>query len=49
MLFNLFINDLFYFIHKANVHNYANDNTLSSFCNSIPNLIKILEHDQILT
>ena len=45
ILFNLFINDLFYFIQKANVHNYADDNTLSSFSNSIPNLIKILEHE----
>ena len=45
VLFYLFINDLFYFIQKANVHNYADDNTLSSFSNSIPNLIKILEHE----
>ena len=45
ILLNLFINDLFYFIQKANVHNYADDNTLSSFSNSIPNLIKILEHE----
>ena len=45
LLFNLFINDLFYFIKKANVHNYADDNTLSSFSNSIPNLIKILEEE----
>ena len=44
MLLNLFIKDLFYFIHKANVHNYADNNTLSSFSNTIPNLIKILEH-----
>ena len=35
ILFYLFINDLFYFIHKANVHNYAEDNTLSSYSNSI--------------
>ena len=30
ILFNLFINDLCYFIQKANVHNYADDNTLST-------------------
>ena len=30
---------------KASIHNYADDNTLSCFSNSIPNLIKILEHE----
>ena len=45
ILFNLFINDLFYFIKIANIHNYADDSTLSTFSNSIPNLIKILEEE----
>ena len=45
ILFNLFINDLFYFIQNANIHNYADDNTLSAFSNSIPNLIKLLEEE----
>eukprot|EP00918_Siedleckia_nematoides_P035713 GHVU01077570.1.p1 GENE.GHVU01077570.1~~GHVU01077570.1.p1 ORF type:complete len:106 (-),score=4.96 GHVU01077570.1:21-338(-) len=27
--FNIFINDLFYFIHNATLTNYADDNTLS--------------------
>ena len=45
ILFNLFINDLFYFIKKANIHNYADDNTLTSFSNSIQNLINILESE----
>ena len=45
ILFNLFLNDLFYFIQNANIHNYADDNTLSAFSNSIPNLIKILEEE----
>ena len=30
---------------KASIHNYVDDNTLSCFSNSIPNLIKILEHE----
>ena len=30
IIFNIFINDLFYFIKKANVHNYADDTTLST-------------------
>ena len=34
---------MFYFITKANIHNYADDNTLTTFSNSINNLIKILE------
>jgi hypothetical protein len=28
-LFNVFINDIFYFIDKGNLYNYADDNTLS--------------------
>ena len=31
MLFNAFLNDYFFCIRKASVHNFANDNTLSSF------------------
>ena len=45
ILFNIFINDFFYFIKKAEVHNYADDNTLSSFSNSISNLISLLEEE----
>ena len=29
-LFNCFFNDLFYFIDKASVHNFADDNSLSA-------------------
>ena len=43
ILFNIFLNDFIYFIETANVHNYADDNTLTSFSNSVSNLIKILE------
>ena len=45
IIFNIFINDLFYFIKKSNVHNYADDITLSTFSNSIPNLIRVLEDE----
>ena len=41
ILLNSFINDFFYFIKKVEVHNYADDNTLSSFSNSISNLISL--------
>ena len=33
MLFNAFLNDFFFCIRKAPVHNFADDNTLSSFQN----------------
>ena len=29
LLFNVFINDMFYFVRKGSLHNYADDNTLS--------------------
>ena len=48
-MFNIFLNDLFYFIKIANVHNYADDTTLSAFSNSIPNLLDLLEQDTELT
>ena len=31
ILLNCFFNDFFYFIEKANVHNFADDSTLSMF------------------
>ena len=39
ILFNAFLNDLFYYIENASVHNFADDNTLSSFAKTVnPNL-----------
>ena len=31
ILFNCFFNDFFYIIETANVHNFAEDNTLTDF------------------
>ena len=31
ILFNIFINDLFLWLSTANLHNFANNNTLSAF------------------
>ena len=45
IIFNIFLNDLIYFIEKCNIHNYADDNTLTSSSNSIANLVKDLEND----
>ena len=42
-LFNSFFNDFFYFIDKAAVHNFADDNSLSAFESNIKNLKIILE------
>ena len=45
IIFNIFLNDLIYFIEKCNIHNYADDNTITSSSNSIANLLKDLEND----
>ena len=45
LLFNIFFNDFFYFILVASAHNFADDNTLSSFAKTIENLISILESE----
>ena len=43
ILFNAFFNDFFFFIKHATVHNFADDNTLSSFANTFDKLKEILE------
>ena len=45
IIFNLFINDLFYFMKSSTLHNYADDNTISASSNSISNLIRTLESE----
>ena len=45
ILFNLYIYDLFLYTKKATLHNYADDNTLTAFSNSVPNLFRILEQE----
>ena len=37
ILFNLSINDLFFFIEIASMHNFADDNTLSAWEKQFPN------------
>ena len=44
-LFNCFFNDFFYFVDKASVHNFADDNSLSAFESNIKNLKLILESE----
>ena len=45
ILFNFYINDLFHFIKEASLVNYADDNTLTHFLNSLPQLIDVLEKE----
>ncbi|MCP3926640.1 MAG: hypothetical protein GY714_29115 [Desulfobacterales bacterium] len=39
ILFNFYINDLFYFITQATLHNYADDNTLAYFSKTLQSRI----------
>ena len=45
LLFNIFINDLFFFVEKSDVCNYADDNSLSVANISIEKIISALESD----
>ena len=45
ILFNLSINDLFFFVVLASLYNFADDNTLSAFTTTVSRLIKILESE----
>ena len=45
LLFNLSINDLFFSILIASVHNFADDNTLSAFAENVSKLINILQSE----
>ena len=44
ILLNIFFND-FFVILIASAHNYADDNTLTSFGKTLEDLIKKLEHE----
>ena len=43
ILLNIFFNDFFFFIPKASVHNFADDNTLCSFAKTLRGLVTILQ------
>ena len=45
ILFNCFFNDFYYSIKNANVHNIADDNTLTIFAQNVGTLISILESE----
>ena len=45
ILFNFYINDLFFFKKQANLYNYTDDNTLAYFSKIMPDLVKTLEKE----
>ena len=45
ILFNFYINDLFLFMKQATLHNYADDNTLAYFSESMSDLVNTLEQE----
>ena len=45
ILFNIFFNDFSFFIPRASVHNFADDNTLCSFAKALRELVTILQSE----
>ena len=43
IFFNIFLNDLFLWIKKSDLHNFAEDNTITATCNTLTGLLKTLE------
>ena len=48
LLFNIYINDLFYITNQTEVCNYADDTTFHACDLDLQNLIRRLEHDSII-
>ncbi len=48
LLFNIFINDMFYFIKESKIANYADDNTLYTVSKTITELLNTLENETTL-
>ena len=44
-MFNIFINDIFYFLDSTNIANFADDNTVHTIENDIVKLLKTLESE----
>ena len=45
LLFNVFINDIFYFIKNCDLYNYADDNTLSFHYPDFDEILKVLQSE----
>ena len=48
ILFNLCINDIFYFVNRAVIYNYAGDNTLSFIPHNLEVLKSVLEDESCI-
>ena len=47
LLFNLFVNDLFLFIERTNICNFADDNTIYSCQNDLKTILEDLRYDKL--
>ena len=45
----MFLNDLLFCLKKTNLHNFADDNTITAVCGQLADLIKILEAESELS
>ena len=45
LLFNIFLNDIFFFIKEISIANYADDNTTYANEKNVTNLLKVLENE----
>ena len=45
ILFNIFINDLFLWLTKSDLHNFADDNTIAITCKNLNDLLRRLEKE----
>ena len=45
LLFNVFINDIFMFIEKSEICNFADDNNIYDCGKDLPNILENLKHD----
>ena len=45
IFFNIFLNDLFLCMKKSDLHNFADDNTITATCNTLAGLLKTLEQE----
>ena len=45
LLFNVFINDIFMFVEKSEICNFADDNTIYDYAEDLSNILENLKHD----
>ena len=49
IFFNIFLNYLFLCIKKSDLHNFADDNTITATCNILTGLLKTLEQESAVS